>query len=81
MYSAGGVSGDTDIARAHSDLVRDNLWIQERQQEMYKWLYSQLEYTNRAIAPILTAFRFRSIKREFVDLYENQPTEASINPL
>lgn len=35
------------------------------------WLYNQLEYTNRAIAPILTAFRFRSIKPEFLPLYKN----------
>ena len=45
--------------------------MQKHTQKIYAWLYSQLEYTNRAIAPILTAFRFRSIKTEFLPLYKN----------
>jgi hypothetical protein len=45
--------------------------MQKRTQKIYQWLYPQLEYTNRAIAPVLTAFRYRSIKSEFVSLYKN----------
>ena len=47
-----------------------NLLVCKKAQAQYQWLYTQLEYTNRAIAPILTAFRFRTIKQEFVQLYE-----------
>ena len=47
-----------------------NMAIQRKHQQLYSWLYTQLEFTNRAIAPVLTAFRFRSIKNEFIHLYE-----------
>ena len=45
---------------------------------MYEWLYTQLEYTNRAIAPVLTAFRFRSIKQEYMNLYNNDSASSAL---
>lgn len=49
------------------------LYMAMKQQQLeFQWLYRQLEYTNRAIAPTLTAFRFRSIKEEFQSIYEKQ---------
>ena len=54
-------SENRDLAQ-HQESYKANIENQKQWQEVYSWLYTQLEYTNRAIAPILTAFRFRSIK-------------------
>ncbi len=40
--------------------------------KLYSYLYRQLEFTNRAISPTLTAFRYRCLKQEFNDLYEDK---------
>jgi hypothetical protein len=58
------------------EAFKANIEMQKRTQKIYMWLYGQLEFTNRAIAPILTAFRFRSIKPDFVPLYKS--TQVSI---
>jgi len=50
--------------------IKTNYLRQELLHKVYRYLYRQLEYTNRAIAPTLTAFRYRSIKSEFLSFYQ-----------
>ena len=41
-------------------------------------MYRQLEFTNRAIAPTLTAFRYRAIKEEYIGVYEGERASAQL---
>jgi hypothetical protein len=50
-----------------SGMLHNSHLVQRQQQREYEWLYRQLEYTNRAIAPTLTAFRYRAIKDEYLE--------------
>lgn len=70
---------DSDLKCSQiQEQFKQNVDIQKRSQVMYEWLYTQLEYTNRAIAPVLTAFRFRSIKQEYMSLYNNESASSAL---
>jgi hypothetical protein len=44
--------------------------VPEEVRQRYAWMTVQLQATNSIIEPVLTVFRFRQIKPEYLPLYE-----------
>ena len=66
--SANDYNSPENRKKIHNETTK-NVNFLEYNLRIYEWHQKQLEYLNRQIAPILTAFRQRSINEELGGLY------------
>lgn len=62
-----------EIRSLNDQFQRNPLYTEDFRQK-YAWTAIQLQATNSVIEPVLTMFRFRSIKPEYLHLYEDLST-------
>lgn len=68
-----------EIKTLNDQFAKSQLYTDDFRQK-YAWTVIQLQATNSIIDPVLTVFRFRQIKSQFISLYEeDSQDETEVN--
>jgi hypothetical protein len=69
-----------EIRQLNDQFSKTPLYTEDFRQK-YAWTAIQLQATNSVIEPVLTMFRFRSIKPEFLSLYQSSEDPPLTNSI